>query len=134
MGTRGRGTAATEASWGIDHLRAPAYLLSHSVLAGRGKGGNMDKWVSQSPTALHAAPFNKGMWSVERDPLRAKNSAEAAGNGFLRGAQIWPPATFPGLGWGNWPSGLDPPDSSLPDEVCHPVCLPLPSLRPAQGS
>ena len=32
------------------------------------------------------------------------------------------------------PSGLSPPDSSLPGEACCPACLPLPSSRPAQGS
>lgn len=76
-----------EASWGIDPSCAPAYLLSQSVL-GVGEGGNTGQWVSQGPTAPLAAPCAMGIRAVERDPLREKNSAEAAGNGFRAGSGL----------------------------------------------
>lgn len=92
------------------------------------------RWVSQDPTAPHATTLNMGMWSVERDPLRVKNSAEAVGNGFLDGFRSGHLPHYQGGVWGNQPSGLSPPDPSLPGELCHPACLPLLSLWPTEGS
>lgn len=62
-------------------------LIDQAILhwVGRERGSNKGKVGLPGPRSSTHSTLNMRIWSVERDPLRVKNSAEAVGNGFLGG-------------------------------------------------
>lgn len=69
---------------------------------------------------------------MERDPLRVKNLRKQVTRPWMGSDPATSHVTRVEVvaGLAQWP---EPPDLSLPAEVRHPACLPLPSSRPAQG-